>query len=482
MEGTNLSTIPVAGEVVFRQRGSKTYRREVTRLYRRLVPPGRRVLQIGLEHAGLLRELAPSHGLGLDTEPSYVEAAAGEHAGRENCVFRLAGLQHMDWAGEEPFDYILFPDVVSRMEDIQAALELVRPACHSRTRVILNYYNNVWRPVLEFAKALGLRRRRGDRNWLSTSDLRNLLHLADFDVITQDSRLLCPVGLPLLEPVCNRVLCKLPLLDQLSLGWYIVARPRPGALARTPHPPPAPEELTVSVLVPTRNERGNIEEAFTRTPAMGKWTELVFVDGNSTDGTIEEIRRCMEKYRERWPRARLIHQTGKGKGQAVRQGFDACEGDILMILDSDLTMPPEQLPKYFEAMASGKAEFINGCRLVYPKEDRAMRFFNMLANHAFALWCSWLLGQRVKDTLCGTKVLSRQDYRTIAANRSFFGKFDPFGDFDLLFGAAMIGLHIIDMPIRYRERTYGEIKIRRWHDGFLLLRMCLYAMWKRFLA
>ena len=108
-------------------------------------------------------------------------------------------------------------------------------------------------------------------------------------------------------------------------------------------------------------------------------------------------------------------------------------------------------------------------------EKEAMRFLNLCANKFFSITFSWLLGQSVKDTLCGTKVLWKKDYERIAANRSFFGDFDPFGDFDLLFGAAKANLHIMDIPIRYRDRTYGSTNINRWSHGLLLLRMFIFA-------
>jgi glycosyltransferase involved in cell wall biosynthesis len=173
-----------------------------------------------------------------------------------------------------------------------------------------------------------------------------------------------------------------------------------------------------------------------------------------------------------------MQQTGRGKGNAVREAFARATGDILMILDADLTMPPEELPKYYDALASGHAEFANGVRLVYPMEKQAMQFLNMCANKAFSILFTWLLDQPVKDTLCGTKALFRRDYEEIAANRAYFGDFDPFGDFDLLFGADKLNLKIADIPIRYRERTYGDTNIHRWRHGALLLRMCAFAAFK----
>jgi glycosyltransferase involved in cell wall biosynthesis len=252
-----------------------------------------------------------------------------------------------------------------------------------------------------------------------------------------------------------------------------VARPAP-----RPLPAAGPEAPSVSIVIPTRNERENIEGAFTRTPQMGRWTELVFVDGDSSDGTLEEIERCSRVHGHNWKRVVIQRQRSHGKGDAVRQGFSACEGDILMILDSDLTMPPEELPKYYSALVAGRGELINGSRLVYPMERQAMRFLNMIANVFFARLFTWLLGQPVTDTLCGTKVMWRRDYEEIARNRSFFGEFDPFGDFDLLFGAARLNRRIVSLPIHYADRKYGEIKINRWRHGLLLLRMSLVAFTK----
>jgi len=206
---------------------------------------------------------------------------------------------------------------------------------------------------------------------------------------------------------------------------------------------------------------------------MGAGTELIFVEGNSTDHTWAEIQRVAAEHPERG--IRILQQTGRGKGDAVRAGFAVATGDILMILDADLTMPPEELPKFYEAIASGQAEFANGVRLVYPMDEKAMQFLNLCANKTFGLIFTWLLGQPLKDTLCGTKVLSRAHYSRVAANRAYFGDFDPFGDFDLLFGAAKLNLKIADVPIRYKERTYGTTNIQRWKHGWLLLRMVLFA-------
>jgi len=209
---------------------------------------------------------------------------------------------------------------------------------------------------------------------------------------------------------------------------------------------------------------------------MGANTELILVEGHSKDDTLEAIQREMAA--RPGQACILLRQSGTGKGDAVRMGFAHASGDILMILDADLTVPPEVLPRFYEALVSGHGEFVNGVRLVYPMERQAMRFLNLVGNKLFSWAFSWLLGQPIKDTLCGTKVLWRGDYKRIAAHRAYFGDFDPFGDFDLLFGAAKQNLKIVDLPVRYRERRYGTTNIQRWKHGWLLLRMTLFALWR----
>jgi len=300
-------------------------------------------------------------------------------------------------------------------------------------------------------------------NWLSADDVKNLLHLADWEVVRTETRILWPLGTPLLERLLNRWLA--PLLPPFCLTIIIVARPKPGLVVQ-PH-------YRCSVVIPARNEAGNIEAAVQRMPELGLGTEIIFIEGHSTDDTWDQIQRVAKKYPQR--NIKILKQQSKGKGGAVREGFAVATGDILFILDADLTMPPEELLKFYEIARSGTAEFVNGVRLVYPMEKEAMQFLNMVANKAFGLTFSWLLGQKIKDTLCGTKVLFRADYERIAHNRAYFGDFDPFGDFDLIFGAAKLNLRLIDLPIRYRARTYGETNIKRWRHGWLLLRMVLFA-------
>jgi glycosyltransferase involved in cell wall biosynthesis len=302
------------------------------------------------------------------------------------------------------------------------------------------------------------------QNWLTPKDMHNLLEIAGLQPLRAWGEIAAPVQVPLLSNFVNRYLGKLFPFRHLSLANFLVARKAPNRAIDRP---------SVSVIVAARNESGHIDELIARIPMMGSKTEIIFVEGHSSDDTYQAIEKAIEANPQ--CHCKLIKQPGVGKGDAVRAGFDLATGDILMILDADITVPPEDLPRFFSLMESGAAEFVNGVRLVYPMEGDAMRFANLVGNKFFSWAFSWLLGQSIRDTLCGTKVLWKSDYDRIAKNRAYFGDFDPFGDFDLLFGAARLNLKILEVPIRYRARRYGETNISRWKHGWLLLRMVAFA-------
>jgi len=439
------------------------YHEEIERYLRYLIPSGSSILEIGCATGDTLASLNPGRGVGIDISPNMIEIAKRKHPHLE---FRVDDFEAMRI--DEKFDYVLIDGTVGHVDDIQIALSQLHRVCKPRTRVIIVYYNYLWEPVLKLAEAVGLRMKHLLEHWLPLDDMANLLYLSNFEVVKKGYRCLMPVYVPFLSTFCNRFLANMPFFWKLSLNEIIVARP---LSVRKP-----PQEVTCSVIIPCRNERGNIEQAVLRTPEMGKHTELIFVEGHSKDGTLEECERVREKYKER--DITVLVQDGKGKGDAVRKGFAHAKNDVLMILDADLTVAPEDLPKFFEAIVSGKGEFINGSRLVYQMEKEAMRFLNLLGNKFFSRAFTYLLEQRIRDTLCGTKVLWREDYERIIAGREYFGNFDPFGDFDLLFGAAKLNLKIVEIPIKYRERTYGRTQISRFRHGWLLLKMTLFAIKK----
>jgi SAM-dependent methyltransferase len=436
------------------------YHRRLVQIYTQTIAPGQRVLELGCGRGDLLAALKPSFGVGIDFSHEMVTAARSRHP---HLHFVEADVHTMPI--DATFDVIVLADLINDLWDVQTVLERLRPLCTPRTRIVMNFFSKLWELPLRAARRMGLAAPVLEQNWLARDDVLNLLHLAGLEPIHQWQDVLWPIRTPVIDTFANRFLAKLPLVRHGSLTNLLVARAVPETLA-TPAPSSPPR---VSVIVPARNEAGNVPAIFARVPEMGGGTELIFVEGGSKDDTYAAIERAIAENPGRC--AKLLRQTGVGKGDAVRLGFAESTGDMLMILDADLTVPPEDLPRFYEALRNRRGELVNGVRLVYPMEKRSMRFLNLLGNKFFGVAFSWVLAQPVKDTLCGTKALRREDYDLIAANRSYFGDFDPFGDFDLLFGAARLNLKIQDLPIRYRERTYGATNIHRFRHGLLLFRM-----------
>ena len=440
---------------------ARFYRKRLQEIYQFLIPPNQRGVELGCGHGDLLMSLKPSRGLGLDFSQKTVAAAKSQYPKLDFLVADAHDLGNI----HEKFDFIILSDLVNELWDLEKVFKQLKKLCFPHTRLILNFYSRVWEPALLMAEKFGLKKASLRQNWLSANDISNLLYLADFETMRHWQEILWPFPLRGIDALFNRYLVKIWPFNWLGLTNFMIARPRDGS--------PERENASVSIVIPARNEAGNIPAIFDRTPAMGSHTEFIFVEGHSKDNTYETIQKEMTAHPNQ--KSKLLKQTGKGKGDAVRLGFQHAEGDVLMILDADLTVPPEDLPRFYEAIVSGKSEFANGVRLVYPMEKNAMRFFNFLGNKFFSLAFTWLLGQNIKDTLCGTKVLWKDQYRRIAENRSYFGDFDPFGDFDLLFGAAKLNLKIVEIPIHYRERVYGTTNIERWKHGVLLLKMTVMA-------
>jgi len=443
--------------------GSRQYHKRIAKVYRFLVRPGLRVLELGCGAGDLLASLDPEYGVGVDFSSKMVEMAKSRHPDLTFIETDVRDLQ----LGEN-FDVIVISDLANDVWDVQELLETVADLSHPGTRVIVNTFNGLWQIPIGIARSTGFAMPLLKQNWLSLVDMRNLMRLSGFEVISTQGEILWPFRTPLIGGFLNRFLVKLWPFSQLALTHFIVARPDPFRFGSS-----LSSEASVSVIVPARNEAGHIAEIVERLPAMGSRTELLFVEGNSTDDTLHIIKEVVAEQGD--PNIRYYVQPGVGKGDAVRHGYDHATGDVLMILDADMTVAPEDLPRFYTAIADGTGEFINGVRLVYPMEDQAMQFLNYLGNKFFGMTFSWLLKQPVKDTLCGTKVLSREAYDVIAENRHYFGDFDPFGDFDLLFGAAKSNLKIVDVPVRYRQRRYGSTNIDRWRHGMILLRMAAFA-------
>jgi ubiquinone/menaquinone biosynthesis C-methylase UbiE len=435
----------------FRRRNAY-YHGEIDRYYQFLVLPGSSVLEIGCGTADTLAALRPARGVGIDLSEKMIAIARRRHPAFE---FVSGDFELLDLEGT--FDYIIVSGTLHVVDDIQLFLAKIAQLCGPTTRVIVDTYNPIWRSALGFAEKLGIKMPELLQNWLSKTDLRNLFEISGFDVIRTHDRLLVPVGIPVFFwPFSG-----------LCLSRFLIARvPQPPAVGR----------VTCSVVITCRDELANIEPLIQRTAVLGSDAQIIFSEGHSKDGTREEIQRCMAAYPHR--NIQLVIQDGIGQGDAMRKGFKHATGDLILWLEADLTTPPEEILKLYGVLAEGKGEFVNGSRLVYPMPTGSMRFLNLWGNRFFGRLFTWLLGQQFRDTLCGLKGLTRIGYEKIVAEKGYFGDFDPFGDFEILFGASKRNLRIVEVPVHYRPRVYGTTKISRFRDGLLLLRMSWLALWR----
>ena len=447
----------------WKKRGSY-YHESLTKFYRFSIPENKRVLEIGCGTGDLLASVHPSYGVGIDISEEMLKLAKRKY---KRLRFIVGDAQHLPI--QETFDYVIASDLIGNLTDIQKAFEELRKVSNDRTRIIITYYNYLWEPIVGFAEKFGFKMPKPPQNWLGKIDVYNILHLANLDVVKTGNVLLLPINIPIVSDLVNRFIAKLPVVSYFCLVQYTIARITPNVYSG--------QEYSVSVIIPARNEKGNIEDAVNRIPKLGTSTEIIFVEGHSRDGTYKEVQHVAQKYRNK-KTIRYFKSSLEGKGYAVRLGFAKATGDILIILDADLTVPPAELPKFYHAVRLRKGELIIGTRLVYPMEREAMRFLNILGNKFFSVAFTFLLGQPIKDTLCGTKALFKKDYQGIASSRLYFGDFDPYGDYDLIFGASKKNYKITEIPIRYKARTYGSSNIDRFRHGLLLLKMTIVAALK----
>jgi SAM-dependent methyltransferase len=434
----------------------------IKRMLRFIIEPNKRVLEVCCQTGGLLASLEPSFGVGVEISEKLVEVAQKNHPD-----LKFVRADPEDVKLGEKFDYVVFGHIFDTV-DILAALQRVREHCTQDTRVVIVNYNQAWEPVLELASSIGLRSPYIEPNWVSDEDVNGFLTLSGFTPLRTHRIIIFPKYIPLISAFLNEFVAKLPILRRLCLIQVIVARPKPETHSEN--------ETSVSVIIPCRNEKGNVQLAVERMPEMGRHTEIIFCDDKSTDGTADEVRRMQELYPDR--DIRLLDGPGICKAENVWTGFRGATGDVLMILDADLTVMPEELPYFFKALVDNSGEFVNGSRLIYPVPKTAMKFFNQAGNRVFGIVFSFLLNQRFKDTLCGTKVLWRKDWLRIENGLGGWGIRDLWGDYELIFGASKLHLEIVEMPVHYQERTYGVTKMTRvFWNGVRMLRIC-HSAWQ----
>jgi len=423
-------------------------------LFHSSIRPGATVLELGCATGDLLASVRPAYGVGVDLSPRMIEEARRKYP---HLTFLEADA--IFFKAEEQFDYIIVNNLLEYVEDIQGLFRTCRRLLKPRGRLLISSLNPLWSPVVRAGARLGLGTpETTDRNFVTGNDTANMLGLNGFEVIKQVRRTLLPKSIPWLTSLVNLAAAHLPLVNRLCMTEFVIARP--AAMSA---------DYSVSVIVPCYNEAGNIEECVRRIPRMGLSTEVIVVDDGSQDDTADRVRPQLNPAIEV---RKISYKPNRGKLNAVRTGFEAARGDILMILDADMTVPPEDLPYFYIPMSEGQADFINGTRLIYPMATGSMKFQNFVGNKLFGILVSWLTDLRLSDTLCGTKAIFREDYHKFSVGH------DPWGDFDWLFGAAQSTCKVLEVPIHYEERRAGQSKMKALRHSLALLKACWAAFWR----
>ncbi|MDC3024319.1 glycosyltransferase [Alphaproteobacteria bacterium] len=436
-----------------------------------LILPKSRILELGCGTGYLLKSLDPSYGVGIDLSKEMIKEANRDNKGINFIQGNISNLDN-HLSKKEKFDYIILSDTIGYIEDVQTTLESLHEFCNKETRIIISYYSPLWSPIFSLATLLKFKMPEINTQLLNLQDIKSFLKISNFDVVRIEKKILLPISLLGIGRIINRYLATLPLFSFFCLRQYVIAR----SLTKVNDH----KYNSASIIIPCKNEQGNIENAIKRLPRFSKRMEVIFVEGNSSDKTWEKIQLVKRKYNRKGTDLSIksFKQKGKGKAEAVFFGFEKASNEVLFILDADLTMPPEELPKFWQKIKYGEAEYVNGTRLIYPMDNDAMRFLNYLANKMFSILFSWILSQRYTDTLCGTKVITKENYTKIKIKNKDLGNFDPFGDFFIIFGSSRLCLKMCEIPIRYKARAYGETQISRFSHGFMLIKMVIFAFFK----
>lgn len=443
---------PYAGSIRY-------FHQSVNRAFRFLVPEGKSLLYYGRYIPGLLPGLKSSRCVVVSHDPPTGDDLAAMEAERVQFIHSA----YDAYRPEGTFDYVILHGALGESHDICTLLRSVRSVCTPATRLIIYQHNYLWQGVIALAERLKIIEKGATQNWISVRDLSAALNGMGFQVVRSFRQMLCPFRFGGLGRLINGVATLLPVLDFFNLNQYIVARPVGAAAAAEK------KYSSLSIVLTVRDERGNIEPVVKTLPAICPDQEILFVEGHSSDGTREEIERVMGLYPEK--NIRVMSQPGKGQGDAIRTGFRAARGDVIILYEGDGTSLPEDIRFFYDALDSGRFEFVEGSRFIYPFDERSMPLLNKVGNIFFARWFSWFLGQHTTDVLSGIKAISKKEFATIDEHWGFMGLDDPFGDFELLYGAFRFGLTCCEIPMHYQPRTYGVSKSRVFRHGAYLLRM-----------
>lgn len=432
------------------------YHTQIKKFYKQIIPEGSSVLEVGCATGDLLDYLKPSYGLGIDISRNMIEEAKRKHPGLDLVHGEISSI-----FARSDFDFIILSNLLDYIDDIYTFFVSLKRWMGEYTKLIINHNNPLWAPLIRIGAKFWLRTADAKRNFVTLRDACNLLEVLDFDISEKGFRLILPIYIPVVSHLVNKLFPRLYGINNFSSLQYIICRKRQLASKK--------KQLSCTVVIPCHNEEQNLVECVRRVSSPGSFTEIIIVDDGSIDNTFQIAKQISEQD----PRVRAIRlEKNLGKGNAVKVGFDNARGDVLIILDADMTVAPEDIPKFFNTIADGAAEFVNGTRMIYPMEKKAMKFLNFFGNKMFGVITSIILGQRNTDVLCGTKALLKRHYKYIKIEDC------KWGDFDLLYGAAKLKLKLVEMPVHYKKRVSGSSKMKAIKHGIGMIRSCFLMFWK----
>lgn len=364
------------------------------------------------------------------------------------------------------YDCIVLSDMFEVNDDILGLLKLLKKNLNNDGTILLTSITPIWDGVLSILEMLNLKNKSKKRSYIHLNKLSAVLDTINFQITGKRTRQYFPFKLFYFGNIINNFLEIILYFFNFGIRSYFTIKEIEDTAEK--------DVLSKTIIVPAKNEEGNLNELINRIPYLGNNVEVIISCGISNDNTLGMAKSLKSDNFI----IKVIEQTSKGKANAVWEACEQSSNDLIAILDADLSVDPEELSSFFELIETKKCDFVNGTRLIYSMEKGSMRFINNFGNRLFQYVVSKIIRLPLTDSLCGTKVFKKNLYEKIKKWQSVVKIKDPFGDFDLLFAAAYSSQKIVEYPIHYRARKYGTTQIRRFKDGFKLIKYLSVSFYK----
>ncbi len=355
---------------------------------------------------------------------------------------------------------IILTDLFEVSTDILELLSMVNKLLGKDGIIVICSINQKWNRILNLFERLNLKDGNQKRLFINSTIVLNIAKVTGLEFVTQRNKQIFPFRMLGLGSLINNILEILFFPFSFGIRIYSILNQQEKFNEE--------KKYSKSIIIPAKNEEKNLKPLLNQIPELEEDHEIILAIGDSEDKTYEVAKEIKEA--RCWPfEVKVIKQTGKGKANAVWEAVEEASKEVIIILDADISVNPETIVQFNSVIDTGKASFVNGTRLIYGMESGAMRIVNNLGNRIFQYIVSIIIGQKITDSLCGTKVFFRKDFNKIKLWKELVQMKDPFGDFDMIFTAGYFGLKILEIPVRYQARVYGVTQIKRFRDGYKLI-------------